>query len=86
MRLAGGEAAHVSEGEERTVKKEHYAEHHEECAERGQPDADFWQQQRVLFFLECETGRGKEDENYSLCMSVNHIVSVKWRVWRGAGR
>ena len=42
MRLAGGEAAHVSEGEERTVKEEHYAEHHEECAERGQPDADFW--------------------------------------------
>jgi hypothetical protein len=37
----GKKAAHVSEGEERTVKEEHDAEDHEERAERGQPDADF---------------------------------------------
>ena len=35
-------ATHVSEGEERTVKEEHDSEQHEERAERGQPDADFY--------------------------------------------
>ena len=48
-------AAHVSKSEERTVKEEHDAEHHEERAERGQPDANFCtrtQRTRVrVFFL-----------------------------------
>ena len=35
-------ATHVSEGKERTVKEEHDAKQHEERAERGQPNADFY--------------------------------------------
>ena len=42
-------AAHVSEGEERTVKEEHDAEHHKERAEGGQPDADFCTRARGYF-------------------------------------
>ena len=42
-------AAHVSEGEERTVKEEHDAEHHKERAEGGQPDADFCTRARRYF-------------------------------------
>ena len=46
-----GAIAHVSKGEERTVKEEHDAEHHKERAERGQPNADFCTRARGRFWV-----------------------------------
>lgn len=61
-------ATYVSQGEEGAVKEEHDAEHHEERAERSQPDADFW---KLLIGQWGLLSVG--EEKVELCMSVSHI-------------
>jgi hypothetical protein len=44
-RVCAKSATHVSHGKERRVEKQKDAQHEEDAAEGGQPDADLWRGQ-----------------------------------------